>query len=162
MSWYFSTISLTYGVRSSGFIICIILSPILNRLLTMNNQSAIAVCAGAVQVGCIRNRPCTILWFQPGIPCIECPAQFCILFGFQLHRCDCAAGSVHTWCRPFAANAAAATATGKAALFIPLVIAASLFQYSRFARFRQPAFCGRFARRAGPHKTQSENPAAGR
>ena len=24
------------------------------------------------------------------------------------------------------------------------------------------AFCGRFARRAGPHKTQSENPAAGR
>ena len=60
------------------------------------------------------------------------------------------------------ASAAAATATGKAALFIPLVIAASLFQYSRFARFRQPAFCGRFARRAGPHKTQSENPAAGR
>ena len=164
MSWYFSTISLTYGVRSSGFIICIILSSILNRLLTMNNQSAIAVCAGAVQVDCIRNRPCTILWFQPGIPCIKCPAQFCVLFRLQLYS-----RMIALWARCilgaaiFAANAAAYTATtGKAALFIPLVIAASLFQYIRFVRFRQPAFCGRFARRAGPHKTQSENPAAGR
>ena len=61
------------------------------------------------------------------------------------------------------ASAAASTAaTGKAALFIPLIIAASLFQYIRFVRFRQPAFCSRFARWDGPHKTQSENPAAGR
>ena len=92
----------------------------------MNNQSAIAVCAGAVQVGCIRNRPCTILWFQPGIPCIECPAQFCILFGFQLHtavialRARCILGSAL-----FTANAAAATATGKAALLIALIISSS-------------------------------------
>ena len=61
------------------------------------------------------------------------------------------------------ASAAASTATtGEAALFISLVVAASLFQYTRFALFLQPAFCGRFARRAGPHKTQSEKPAAGR
>ena len=52
-------------------------------------------------------------------------------------------------CIPGSAVFTASTATtGKAALFIPLIIAASLFQYSRFARFRQPAFCGRFARRA--------------
>ena len=43
---------------------------------------------------------------------------------------------------------AASTTTGKAALFIPRIIAASLFQYIRFVRFRQLAFCGRFARRA--------------
>ena len=115
----------------------------------MNNQSAIAVCAGAVQVGCIRNRPCIILWLQPGIPCIKCPAQFCVLFRLQLYS-----RMIALWARCilgaalFAANAAASTTTGKAALFIPLAIAASLFQYIRFARFRQPAFCGRFARRA--------------
>lgn len=38
--------------------------------------------------------------------------------------------------------------TGEAALFISLVVAASFFQYTRFALFLQPAFCGRFARRA--------------